>query len=122
MRWLGYTFAGVLALTVLLVLIDSVYEPECLAEPKVGTVIDIPGESMQIIDHGDPDQVWFDVVREPFREGYELDPAHGHVHPNQAEGFEVLEGSGVSRPLGMGSADKNRCPVGRVLGYSACER
>ena len=92
MTWLGYGLGALLAMVALLVGADAVYEPQCRSEPAIGTLIEIPGETMQVIDQGEPNQVWFDVVREPFREGYELDPAHGHIHPNQSEGFEVLEG------------------------------
>lgn len=61
--------------------------------PAAGTTVSIPGESMKIISDVGDQRLVLDVVRDPFDiENYELLPEHGHIHPNQSEGFEVLEG------------------------------
>ena len=73
-------------------LIDALHPQLCTELPIPGTRITIPGEEMTILSQ-DESRVTFHVIRDPFEiPNYEMQPAHGHIHPNQAEGFEVIEG------------------------------
>ena len=76
-----------------LITLDSFYERQCTEPPPPGTVISIPGETMEILSAPDSKRLVLDVVRDPFDiADYELLPEHGHIHPYQSEGFLVLEG------------------------------
>ena len=95
---LGYAM-GTIALVLLdLITADAVYTSgasakQCDDYPAQGTMITIPGESMKVLSTDPEQQLVLDVVRDPFDiPNYKLVPEHGHIHPQQAEGFEVIEG------------------------------
>ncbi len=73
---------------------DSSYSQQCLDSPPAGTVIRIPGETMTLlaVPSGDGEPLVVEVTREPYKPGYEISAAHGHLHPHQEERFELLEG------------------------------
>ena len=82
----------IVALVVLLAM-EAFHGRQCSGLPPAGTTIAIPGESMKIVSNPGDQRLILDVVRDPFDiEDYVMLPEHGHIHPNQAEGFEVLEG------------------------------
>ncbi len=87
---LGITLAFV-GLPLVLIVIDAATPKQCASVPPVGTEVVIPGERMTLRS-ASPDRVVFAVEREPFPTDYRLNPDHGHIHPNQIEGFHVVEG------------------------------
>lgn len=93
MKW-AVTMVGVIALALAaLLLIEAAYEPQCEGDAPKGTVISIPGETMEILSEPHEERLRLDVVRDPFDiPNYQMQPAHGHIDPHQAEGFRVLEG------------------------------
>ncbi len=81
-----------LAILVLLIM-ESFHARQCTEPPPKGTLITIPGERMEILSDPGDERLLLDVVRDPFAiPDYQLVPEHGHIHPHQAEGFEVVAG------------------------------
>ncbi len=93
-KFFGLLGAILIGLPLVLILIDAAHPKTCLgAAPPVGTLIEIPGERMEIMPSPNPNELHLSVVRDPFEiEGYQLQPAHGHIHPHQTETFAVTEG------------------------------
>ncbi|MEM7002033.1 MAG: cupin domain-containing protein [Pseudomonadota bacterium] len=87
---LGVLFEG---LPMLLMLIDALHPQQCTETYGAGTRMDIPGETMVISTSTTAERLVLDVVRDPFDiPGYQMRPEHGHIHPDQAEGFLVVNG------------------------------
>ena len=90
MLWLLAVTLGVPAI---LICIDALHPKQCSEIPAVGTTIEVPGEYMTIVPSEHANVVTFDVIRDPFKDpSYTLNPIHGHIHPNQAEGFRIIDG------------------------------
>jgi hypothetical protein len=75
-------FLLVIVVPLVLMAVDAVTPKECTVQPQPGAEIAIPGERMMLRSIS-LEQVVFDVTRDPFSAAYELDPAHGHLHPQQ---------------------------------------
>lgn len=84
-----------LAVIAFLLAADATHDKSCQTRPPPGTVIQIPGERMEILPPRDDsrDLLALDVVRDPYDDpGFELRARDGHIHPHQDERFEVLSG------------------------------
>jgi mannose-6-phosphate isomerase-like protein (cupin superfamily) len=96
-RWFLWALGAVVLVAVGLAVADTVRTRSCPAGDFRGRVVQIPGERMEFLETGvetDGRRLSFDTIREPFEDPqYELHAADGHVHPDQEEYFEIIEGS-----------------------------
>lgn len=96
-RWSLWGFVVLVVAAVGLAIADSLHSKTCPQGERQGQVVQIPGERMEFLETGRQTNgqiLSFDTVRDPFEDpNYELRREDGHVHPQQEERFEVIEGS-----------------------------
>ena len=97
LRWVVRVFATLIAAMIVLIIADSFHRRTCPEDDLLGEVIQVPGERLEIVQTGHQTNgqvLSFDTVLDPPKNpSRTLLPENGHVHPLQAESFEILEGS-----------------------------
>lgn len=88
---------ALMAISVALIVADSMHRKTCREGDLRGQVIQWEGERLQIVQTGQETNgqvLSMETVREPFEDpNFRLRREDGHVHPLQEERFEIIEGS-----------------------------
>lgn len=95
-RWLVRILLTIIVVVIALIVSDSLHNRTCREGNLQGQVIDIPGERLVFIETGwqtNGKILAMDTVREPFNPDFRLRREDGHIHPDQEERFEIIEGS-----------------------------
>jgi mannose-6-phosphate isomerase-like protein (cupin superfamily) len=96
-RWLVRILLTIIVAVIGLIVSDNLHKRTCREQNLKGLVVDFPGERLVFLETGwqnNGQALSMDTVREPFKDpDFRLKREDGHIHPDQEERFDIIEGS-----------------------------
>jgi mannose-6-phosphate isomerase-like protein (cupin superfamily) len=96
LRWCLWAFVIFVIAIAGLIIADSLHTKSCPDPDMKGKIVEIPGERIEFlnsVNQTDSQILYSDCVRDPHKNpDYRPTSEDGHIHPQQEERFEVIEG------------------------------